>query len=119
MHKAKVAFTVPEKDLFPEGLAYDEAKHAFYMGSMYRRKIVRITDKGEVSDFVKPDLYHLQPIGGVHVDPDDQSLWAASDPDDAHGSELYHFDAQGKLRDRHGPPISLIASNAKLTSSRH
>src|SRR6516164_9483036 len=32
VHKAKVAFTVPEKDLFPEGLAYDPAKHVFYMG---------------------------------------------------------------------------------------
>jgi hypothetical protein len=103
VHSAKVAFTVPEKDLFPEGLAYDPATHVFYMGSMYRRKIIRITDKGEVSDFVKPDLYHLQPIGGVHVDPADQSLWAASDPDDAHGSELYHFDRQGKLLEQYSP----------------
>jgi hypothetical protein len=104
VRKAKVAFTVPDKDLFPEGLAYDPAKRVFYMGSMHRRKIVRITENGEVSDFVKPDLYHLQPIGGVHVDPADQSLWAASDPDDAHGSELYHFDAQGKLLERYSPP---------------
>ena len=104
VHKAKLAFTVPEKDLFPEGLAYDQAKHIFYMGSMHLRKIVRITEKGEVSDFVMPDSYHLQPIGGVHVDPVDQSLWAASDPDDAHGSELYHFDAQGKLLERYSPP---------------
>jgi hypothetical protein len=73
------------------------------MGSMHRRKIVRITEKGEVSDFVKSDFYHLQPIGGVHVDPADQSLWAASDADDAHGSELYHFDAQGKLLERYSP----------------
>lgn len=104
VHNAKVALTVPEEDLFPEGLAYDPAKHVFYMGSMYRRKVVMITEKGEVSDFVKPDLYHLQPIGGVHVDPTDQSLWAASDPDGAHGSELYHFDAQGKLLERYSPP---------------
>lgn len=104
VHNAKVAFTVPEKDLFPEGLAYDPAKDVFYMGSMYHRKIVRITEKGEVSDFVKPGAYHLQPIGGVHVDPTDQSVWAASDPDDTHSSELYHFDAQGKLLDRYSPP---------------
>jgi len=104
VQKAKVAFTVPEKDLFPEGLAYDPAKHVFYMGSMYRRKIVKITEKGEVSDFVKPDQYQLQPIGGVHVDPTDQSVWAASDPDKAHGSELYHFNAEGKLLERYSPP---------------
>jgi len=104
VHRAKVAFTVPEKDLFPEGLAYDPATHVFYMGSMYHRKILRITEKGEVSDFVKADLYHLQPIGGVHVDPVDQGLWAASDPDDTHPSELYHFDAQGTLLERYSPP---------------
>src|SRR6516164_3615475 len=33
VHKAKVAFTVPEKDLFPEGLAYDPAKRVFYMAA--------------------------------------------------------------------------------------
>lgn len=104
VHRASLGFTVPEKYLFPEGLAFDPVKHVFYMGSMYRRKIVMITEKGEVSDFVSPDLYHLQPIGGVHVDPADQSLWAASDPDDAHGSELYHFDAGGKLLERYSPP---------------
>lgn len=104
VHRAKVAYTVAEKDLIPEGLAYDPARHVFYMGSMYRRKIVKITEKGEVSDAVKRDRYHLQPIGGVHVDPVDQSLWAASDPDEAHGSELYHFDSAGKLVERYSPP---------------
>ena len=104
VHNARLAFTVSEKELFPEGLAYDPAKHVFYMGSMYHRKIVRITEKGEVSDLVKTDPDHLQPIGGVHVDPADHSVWAASDPDDAHGSELYHFDAQGKLLERYSPP---------------
>jgi sugar lactone lactonase YvrE len=104
VHNARVAFTLPEKDLLPEGLAYDPAKRVFFMGSMYRRKIVRMTEKGEVSDFVKAGAYHLQPIGGVHVDPADQSVWAASDPDETHGSELYHFDSQGKLLERYSPP---------------
>jgi hypothetical protein len=103
VHKAKVAFTVPQRDLFPEGLAYDPARRVFYMGSMYRRKIVRISEKGKVSDFIDQKPYQLQPIGGVHVDPVDQSLWAASDPADAHGSELYHFDAHGKLLERYSP----------------
>ena len=104
VQKAKVAFTVPEKDLIPEGLAYDPVTQLFYMGSMYHRKIVRIAESGEVSDVIKPDSDHLQPIGGVHVDPSDHSLWAASDPDATHGSELYHFDAQGQLLERYSPP---------------
>src|SRR5258707_5481567 len=35
VHHAHVAFTVPDKDLFPEGLAVDAEKRGFYMGSMH------------------------------------------------------------------------------------
>src|SRR5216684_376131 len=48
VHLARVAFTVPEKDLFPEGLAVDPDKHVFYTGSMHRKKIIMITEAGEV-----------------------------------------------------------------------
>jgi hypothetical protein len=30
-------------------------------------------------------------------------VWAASEPDESHGSELYHFDSQGKLLERYSP----------------
>src|SRR5215469_4526942 len=33
VHKARVAFTVPARDLFPEGLAVDTDQRVFYMGS--------------------------------------------------------------------------------------
>jgi DNA-binding beta-propeller fold protein YncE len=104
VHRSRVAFDVPEADLIPEGLAYDPAARVFYLGSMHRRKIVRITEAGEVSDFVKPELYGLMPVGGVHVDPADRSVWAASDPGEARRSELLHFDSQGKLLERYPAP---------------
>jgi len=104
VHLAHVAFTVPEKDLFPEGLAVDWPKHVFYMGSMHRKKIIRITEAGEISDFVKPDLYGLMPVGGVKVDPADHSVWAATDPGENNRSELVHFDANGKLLERYSAP---------------
>jgi hypothetical protein len=104
VHRASVAYTVPEKDLFPEGLAVDAEKHAFYMGSMHRKKIVKITESGEVSDFVKEGLYDLMPVGGVHVDPADHSIWAATDPGEKNRSEIVHFDAQGKLLERYTAP---------------
>lgn len=100
VHLAHVAFTVTEKDLFPEGLAVDWPKHVFYMGSMHRKKIIRITEAGEISDFVKPGLYGLMPVGGVKVDPADHSVWAATDPGKSNRSELVHFDANGKLLER-------------------
>ena len=104
VHHAHVAFTVPDKDLFPEGLAVDTEKRIFYMGSMHRKKIVKITESGEVSDFVKEGAYDLMPVGGVHVDPSDHSVWAATDTGEKNRSEIVHFDAQGKLLERYTAP---------------
>ena len=104
VHHARVAFTVPDKDLFPEGLAVDAHKRVFYMGSMHRKKIVKITESGEVSDFVKEGADDLMPVGGVHVDPADHSVWAATDPGEKKRSEIVHFDAKGKLLERYAAP---------------
>jgi len=104
VHKASVAFTVPARDLFPEGLAVDSRKQVFYMGSMHHNKIVKFALDGSVSDFVKEDLYDLMPIGGVHVDPADHSVWASTDAGKKHRPELLHFDAQGKLLERYASP---------------
>jgi sugar lactone lactonase YvrE len=104
VHKASVAFTVPAKDLFPEGLAVDSEKHLFYMGSMHRRKIVKFGLEGSVSDFVKQHMYDLMPIGGVRVDPVDHSVWASTDAGEKHRPELLHFDAEGKLLERYASP---------------
>ena len=96
VHHARVAFTVPATDLFPEGLAYDAASRVFYMGSMHHRKIVAIAESGAVSDFVQEGAVpNLLPVGGVHVDPSDRSVWAATD-----GPEFVHFDSRGTLLDR-------------------
>jgi hypothetical protein len=104
VHQARVAFTIQQTDLFPEGIVADLGKPGFYMGSMYYKKIVHITQTGEVSDFVKPGLYNLGPVGGVHLDPSDHSVWAAADPLGDHPSELLHFDSDGKLLERFSAP---------------
>lgn len=104
VHRAQVAFTVPAKDLFPEGLAVDAANGLFYMGSMHRKKIVKFTLNGSVSDFVKQDLYDLSPVGGVHVDPADHSVWASTDAGVKQRPELLHFDRQGNLLERYPSP---------------
>ena len=104
VHHAHVVLTVPDKDLFPEGLAVDAEKALFYLGSMHRKKIVKITTSGEVSDFVPEGLYGLNPVGGIRVDPAIHDVWAASDPSATRASELLHFDAQGKLLERYPAP---------------
>jgi sugar lactone lactonase YvrE len=101
--RARVAFTVAQKDLFPEGLAVDASKRVFYMGSEYHNKIVKVSETGEVADFVKEAVYDLMPVGGVHVDWTDHSVWCATDPGKKNRSEIVHFDAQGKLLERYAP----------------
>jgi hypothetical protein len=103
VHRARVAFTVAQTDLFPEGLAADVPKRVFYMGSEYHNKIVTISETGEVTDFVKEGTFDLMPVGGVHVDPMDHSVWCATDPGAKNRSEIVHFDTQGKLLERYTP----------------
>lgn len=107
VHRAHVAFTVPARDLFPEGLAVDETKKLFYMGSMHRKKIVKFALGGVVDDFVAQDAYGLSPVGGVHVDPADHSVWASTDAGEKQRPELLHFDAKGKLLERYASPGSM------------
>jgi hypothetical protein len=104
VHKAHIAFTVPAQDLFPEGLAVDASNRLFYMGSMHRNKIVKFTLTSGVSDFVKQDVYDLSPVGGVHVDPADHSVWASTDAGVKQRPELLHFDTKGKLLERYASP---------------
>jgi hypothetical protein len=97
------AMVTEEKDLIPEGLAYDERQNVFYLSSLNRRKIVKITEESHVSDFVPADRYGLLPVLGIRMDPNDGSVWANSFEEEHGRTELLHFDAAGKLLGRFAP----------------
>jgi hypothetical protein len=99
---ARFAFVTEEKDLIPEGLAYDEKKNLYYLSSLNRKKIVKIDSEGRVTDFVPADRYGLLPVLGIRLDPTDGTVWADSF-EDAGRTELLHFDAAGKLLGRYSP----------------
>jgi hypothetical protein len=103
VQNARLAFTTTEKDLVPEGLAYDPRRDVFYMGSLNRRKIVEITPSGVVSDFVPAGRDRLLPVLGIRVDRDG-TVWTASWSEEQERSELLHFDGQGRLLGRYAPP---------------
>src|SRR3954469_14497235 len=65
--RARVAMTLADQGLRPEGIAYDDDHEALFMGSVARRKIVRITSDGEVHDFV-PSGTGIYAVLGVRVD---------------------------------------------------
>jgi hypothetical protein len=103
--QAHQAFITQEKDLVPEGLAYDSAQNLFYLSSLNRRKIIQIDAESRTSDFVPGDQYHLLPILGIRLDPNDGSVWANSFDENRGTAELLHFDVPGKLLGRFSTPF--------------
>ena len=113
---AVVAFTIPEKGLVPEGVAYDPKTTSFFVSSIRRRKVVRVDANGRVTDFVKPAQGGLRSAAGIAADPKSRSLWIASEAmphmegfrkGDPPASALFEFDLDtGKLRRELRPPVT-------------
>jgi sugar lactone lactonase YvrE len=76
--RSSVAFTVPEPDLIPEGIAVDPRTRTFYLGSIRKRKVLAIDAHGKVSTFVPPERDGLLGVLGIKVDPRADVLWVAS-----------------------------------------
>jgi hypothetical protein len=75
----EVAFTIHEKDLFPEGIAHDPADGTFYISSILKKKIVKVTSKGVVEDFVTSGSDGIEQVLGMKVD-NKGLLWACNNP---------------------------------------
>ncbi len=73
-----IAHEIPETDLIPEGIAYDEKTGDLYVGSTWKRKILRIQPNGTVSDFVPSGRDGLLGVIGMRVDPKRRLLWVAT-----------------------------------------
>ena len=74
-----VAFTIPEPDLIPEGIAYDPAGKRLFVGSTHKQKIVAITRDGLVRDFVASSRDGLTVPLGLSIDSARRLLWAAAE----------------------------------------
>jgi len=100
VRKSVEAFRIPEKDLIPEGIAYDAVDRTFFVGSLNKRRIVRITPDGKAQDFVTSDQDGIGPVLGLKVDPVRRWLWACSGSESKpEASYLFAFEigATGKL----------------------
>ncbi len=71
------AFTLEEKGLVTESVAYDSATETFYVSSVHKRKILSHNKKGEVRDFsgAQDGLWSVM---GMKVDARRRHLWVAS-----------------------------------------
>jgi hypothetical protein len=75
--KATIAFKVPERDIIPEGIAYDPAGKSFYLSSIHKNKIIKISETGVVSDFIKSGQDEFLEGLGMKVDAAGR-LWACN-----------------------------------------
>ncbi len=100
------AFTLHEKGFIPEGIAYDPVTQTFYLGSVYKRKIVSVDKHGEARDFATAQD-GLWSVMGMKVDARRRLLWVATaaqpqmsnyDPGENGRTGLFKFDLRtGKL----------------------
>jgi hypothetical protein len=105
---SRKALVTEEKDLIPEGLAWDSAREVFYLSSLHRRKIVQVTTDSHVSDFLQPLQDAVLPVLGIRMDPNDGTIWANSweEKPGASRSQLLHLNASGKVLARIAPSDS-------------
>jgi sugar lactone lactonase YvrE len=75
--KVSVAFTLTEKDLIPEGITYDAVDQSFYVGSINKHKVVKISAKGVVRDFISSGQDGVGEVLGMKVDSK-RHLWFCS-----------------------------------------
>src|SRR5882724_7164597 len=72
---ARLALVTEERDLIPEGLAWDPKREVFYLSSLHRMKIVQISLESRTSDFVPAQRDPLLPVLGIRLDPKDGTVW--------------------------------------------
>jgi len=71
------AFTIPEKGLITEGIAYDPQSETFYISSVRKRKILGVGIDGAAKDFAT-ERDGLWSVLGMKVDARRRRLWVTS-----------------------------------------
>lgn len=106
-----------DKELIPENIAYDPQTRAFFVGSMYKAKIIRIAPDGKVTDFVPSRRDGLLSVVGMKVDVKRRELWANAgnfndrpplqtpDPESRGKGAVFVFDLDtGKTKGKYAAP---------------
>jgi hypothetical protein len=73
-----VAFRLAERDLFPEGIAYDPVTKTFFLSSTYKGKIVAVDARGAPRDFTRERQDGFWSGLGMKVDAGRRMLWVAT-----------------------------------------
>jgi len=77
---SEIAFTLKDRSLHPEPIAYDAVHHTFYLGSIHQRKIIKVLPNGSVIDFCPPAYQGMSSVMGIKADTLRNLLWVCSSP---------------------------------------
>jgi sugar lactone lactonase YvrE len=76
VQRAREAFTITgQRDVIPEGIAWDPVDNVIYVSSIARRKVLRIDRQGRATDFTTEGQDGLEGGLGIKVDADRRMLW--------------------------------------------
>lgn len=78
VNTSEIAYTIGEKDLIPEGTAYDTKDKVLYISSTHKRKIISIDKNGQIRDFTKETQDGLLSVLGMEVDEKRRHLWVCT-----------------------------------------
>jgi hypothetical protein len=73
-----IAYRLNEKDLIPEGITWDPLTRQFFISSINKEKIISVTEKGLVSDFITQGRDSIMETLGMKVDEFARRLWVVS-----------------------------------------
>ena len=112
VNRSFIGFTIPQKDMMAENVAFDPRDSAFYVGSTRHGKVVRRDRSGRITDFIPTGRDGLWMVIGMKVDTARNALWVATsaqsnyirlDSADLGKAGLFRYDLAGRLVKRYIP----------------
>lgn len=112
--KSDTAFLITDRQLHVEGIDFDKKTNSFFLGSIHKRKVIKVDDKGVATDFCSSEFKGMASVFGLKVDPNKKILWVCSSPmpemqnfDSTARSAVFKFDLnKGKLIQKYSLPAT-------------
>jgi len=88
--EAEIAFRIAEKDLIPEGIAFDPKSRSFFVSSIHKNKIIRIDNDQRVTDFIRSGQEGIGQVLGMKAHGG--KLWVCSNTGEGNpkGKSMVH-----------------------------
>jgi sugar lactone lactonase YvrE len=112
LNNSLIAFSIPQKDMLAENVAFDPRDSSFYVGSTRHGKVVKRTKDGRVSDFIPTGRDGMWMVVGMKVDPARNALWVNSSAqgnyirlrsEEQGQAALFRYDMSGRLVKKYTP----------------